>query len=62
MPKRAAEEQYEDDGGFVEDAPKGKRSKGAKAAKSNSNAGSSTKVGMQKGADGEVFWEVCHPQ
>ncbi|EME81146.1 uncharacterized protein MYCFIDRAFT_89755 [Pseudocercospora fijiensis CIRAD86] len=47
MPKRAAGEQYEDDGGFVEDAPKSKKSKGAKAD-----------GGMQKGADGEVYWEI----
>ncbi|KAF7185806.1 putative RNA polymerase II transcriptional coactivator [Pseudocercospora fuligena] len=49
MPKRRAEEQYEDDGGFVEDAPKSKKSKGVKAD-----------GGMQQGADGEVYWEISN--
>ena len=48
---------FRSDGGFVEDAPKSKKSKGAKAD-----------GGMQNGADGEVYWEVridapdCFPE
>ena len=51
----AAAEEYESDGGFVEDAaPKSKRSK---IAKSKEKEGGGTK-GKEMGKDGEVFWEV----
>ncbi len=47
--KRSAEvEEYDSDDGFVEDAPKSKRSKVSKEG-----------PGVEKkGKDGEVFWEV----
>ena len=51
MPKKrsADAEEYDSDGGFVEDAPKSKRSK---VLKEGSGGGGT------KGKDGEVFWEV----
>jgi hypothetical protein len=47
--KRAAVDDYEDDGGFVEDAPKSKKTKAApvKEAKSKTEASESQ------------YWEVC---
>lgn len=52
--KRPAGDDYEADGGFVEDAPKSKKTKAAgnvKAASSKSNA---------KSQDSESqYWEVC---
>ena len=62
MPKkRSAEavtaEEYESDGGFVEDAPKSKRSKVSKAKVQEKDSGNGGTKGM--GKDGEVFWEVC---
>lgn len=46
MPKRAANDDYEADGGFVEDAPKSKKSKAAAA-------------GDSKGKDSDAeYWEV----
>ena len=48
--KRAAEtEEYGSDGGFVEDAPKSKRSKTSKASPSKDT---------KKDDDGNDFWEV----
>lgn len=54
--KRAASEDYEADGGFVEDAPKSKKTKASnvKATTSNSNA---------KSQDSESeYWEVRKPR
>ncbi|KAK4497991.1 hypothetical protein PRZ48_010647 [Zasmidium cellare] len=50
--KRAAAEDYEDDGGFVEDAPKSKKSKNNGATKA------SAKYEMQKDSDGNEYWEI----
>ena len=50
----AAAEDYDSDNGFVEDAPKSKRSKVLKEGE-----GSGGGEGGTKGKDGEVFWEVC---
>ena len=61
MPKKrsaeVAAEEYESDGGFVEDAPKSKRSKVSKAKEKDGGGGGAK--GGEKGKDGEVFWEVC---
>jgi hypothetical protein len=55
--KRPAGDEYEADGGFVEDAPKSKKTKAAgnvKAASSKSNA---------KSQDSEPqYWEVREPR
>ncbi|KAF2173649.1 hypothetical protein M409DRAFT_15927 [Zasmidium cellare ATCC 36951] len=52
--KRAAAEDYEDDGGFVEDAPKSKKSKNGASKPSAKSA----KYEMQKDADGNEYWEI----
>ncbi len=61
MPKRKTED-YEDDDGFVEDAPRSKSSvsKKQKQASHNVEATSSGPVsgGGQRGDDGGEFWEV----
>lgn len=49
--KRAAAEQYDSDDGFVEDAPKSKKSKSG-SAKASGN------LEMQKDSDGNPYWEV----
>ena len=55
--KRSAEvEEYDSDGGFVEDAPKSKKSKMSKIGASGSSKAAG---GASTGKDGEVFWEVC---
>ncbi|KAK3174828.1 hypothetical protein OEA41_002074 [Lepraria neglecta] len=54
--KRSAEvEEYDSDGGFVEDAPKSKKSKMSKVGASGS---SKPAGGASTGKDGEVFWEL----
>ena len=45
-------DEYEDDDGFVEDAPKSKRSKTASK--------SATSKELQHDDDGNPFWEVSH--
>ena len=50
--KRAASEEYENDGGFVEDAPKNKKTKAASASEVKSKT--STK---SNGSETE-YWEV----
>lgn len=53
--KRAlAAEDYDSDGGFVEDAPKSKKSK-------NGVAKASVNYEMQKDDDGNEYWEVTLP-
>ena len=65
MPKKrsaeTAAEEYESDGGFVEDAPKSKRSKVSKSKMQEKDGGNvgTQGMGMGVGKDGEVFWEVC---
>ena len=55
--KRSAEvEEYDSDGGFVEDAPKSKKSKMSKIGASGSSKAAG---GASTGKYGEVFWEVC---
>jgi hypothetical protein len=49
--KRGATD-YEADGGFVEDAPKSKKSKASTATSSTVTAG------VQKDEDGSDYWEV----
>lgn len=54
-------EEYESDGGFVEDAaPKSKRSKVSKSQGKEKDGGGMKGMGVGKGVgkDGEVFWEV----
>ena len=53
MPKRTQEE-YESDGGFVDDAPKGKK---AKATDKKAPADTEQQVDD----DGNVYWEVGSP-
>ena len=54
--KRVAEvEEYESDRGFVEDAPKSKKSR---TTKKEDGSGSAAAGGASTGKDGEVFWEV----
>ena len=49
--KRAAPtEEYENDGGFVEDAPKSKKGK--------QSSGSKVANGKQEDDEGNVYWEV----
>lgn len=63
-PSSADAEDYESDGGFVEDAPKSKKAKTGKTSKSGNSAAKSQMVGFvaggggQVGKDGDVFWEV----
>lgn len=61
MPKRA-QETYEDDGGFVEDAPKSKKSKKADKSEGNSvkRAEGKTPVSTERQTDkdGNAYWEV----
>ena len=56
MPKKrpASPETYDSDNGFVEDAPKSKKSKTKNGASASSGSGAST----GKDGDGGVFWEV----
>ena len=62
--KRSSEaaEEYESDGGFVEDAPKSKKAKTVKAEKSAKLSGSKNAGevggGGEVSKDGEVYWEV----
>lgn len=56
MPKRAAAETYDSDGGFVEDAPKSKKSKAKSDFKNASTVGGAAQ--MQKDSEGGVFWEL----
>lgn len=49
--KRTAAEDYESDGGFIEDAPKSKKSK-------NGVAKASVNYERQKDDDGNDYWEV----
>ena len=49
--KRAAAEDYDSDGGFVEDAPKSKKSKGATAKPS-------VDMEMKKDDDNNEYWDV----
>lgn len=52
--KRAAAEDYDSDGGFVEDAPKTKKNK-------SGTAKASVNYEMQKDTDGNQYWEVGVP-
>lgn len=54
MPKRTQAE-YESDGGFVEDVPKGKKAKSA-ASKEKKKPVANTE--QQVDDDGNVYWEV----
>jgi hypothetical protein len=56
MPKRAQEE-YEADDGFVEDAPQSKKSKKGAVKKTEPKSPPST--GMLKDKDGNEYWVVC---
>lgn len=49
--KRVASENYESDDGFVEDAPKSKKSK-------KSSAKAELDLSMQKDDEGNEYWEV----
>ncbi|CAK4031702.1 PC4-domain-containing [Lecanosticta acicola] len=49
--KRAAANDYESDGGFVEDAPKSKKSKG-------SNAKGAVDLQQKKDDDGNAYWDL----
>ena len=53
---------YESDGGFIEDAPKSKKAKTSKTPKNkrenNPSEGEAATGGGEVGKDGEVFWEV----
>ena len=51
--KRAASEEYEADGGFVEDAPKNKKSKAASEAKG--------KASTKSDESSSQYWEVGGP-
>ncbi|KAK5115532.1 hypothetical protein LTR62_001191 [Meristemomyces frigidus] len=55
MPKRTQAE-YGSDGGFVEDVPKGKKSKAASGNKDNRKPQASTEHHVDD--EGNVFWEV----
>ena len=58
----AAAESYDSDGGFVEDAPRSKKAKGAKNGGGGEDGGGRSKKEDRKGEvgkkDGEEFWEV----
>ena len=54
-----ANDQYESDSGFVEDAPRSKKAKTVK--KAAPRQAEVRDVGESKVDDeGQVFWEVCH--
>jgi hypothetical protein len=53
--KRPASESYEADDGFVEDAPKSKKSKAVPS-------GTKNKSSAAKAAPESHYWEVCSPQ
>lgn len=54
--KRPAGDDYEADGGFVEDAPKSKKTKA-------SNTKAATSKSTAKSQDSEShYWEVCEPK
>ncbi|KAH9845821.1 Transcriptional Coactivator p15 (PC4) [Teratosphaeria destructans] len=56
MPKRAQD--YESDGGFVEDAPKNKKPKNGGNQLKKSEGKTRVSTQMQKDEDGNEFWEV----
>lgn len=58
--KRAVEEEtYESDGGFVEDAPKSKRTKNTAANELKQKDGKATvSTATQKDDEGNSYWEV----
>ncbi|CAK1367582.1 putative RNA polymerase II transcriptional coactivator [Cercospora beticola] len=67
MPKRpAAEETYDSDGGFVEDAePKSKKSKHSanstsKTSSKKKNVAGSAPATMEKDKDGGVYWSIAN--
>ncbi|GIZ49095.1 hypothetical protein CKM354_001213500 [Cercospora kikuchii] len=65
MPKRpAAEETYDSDGGFVEDAePKSKKSKHSAASTSKTskkNVAGTAPATMEKDKDGGVYWSIAN--
>ena len=47
--KRAAEEEYDSDGGFIEDAPKSKKSKATTQA---------VNLELQQDDEGNSYWQV----
>lgn len=55
MPKR---EQYEADGGFVEDAPKSKKRRSAGNELKSTEGKSTVNTDMQKDQEGNEYWEV----
>ncbi|KAF2770444.1 hypothetical protein EJ03DRAFT_350516 [Teratosphaeria nubilosa] len=56
MPKRAQD--YESDGGFVEDAPKNKKPKSGGNQLKMSEGKTQVSTQMQKDEDGNEFWEL----
>jgi hypothetical protein len=54
--KRAASEEYEADGGFVEDAPKSKKTKAASVKETKSKSHSKSEESESQ------YWEVSAPR
>lgn len=57
--RRAPVESYENDGGFVEDAPKSKKSKkDQKQGRKSESKSLGSDHGPSKDQNGELYWEV----
>ena len=55
MPKR---QEYESEGGFVEDAPKNKKVKSGGNELKKAEGKATVNTGMQQDDDGNEYWEV----